>query len=140
MLLCILLGLTSSLITVSTHDAHNPGSEKKSHHQFYTLTPLKIGAKVHGVNLTSDLSPALVQQIVKDTYKYKMLVFKDQGTISAEHHLTIAHWFGDKVDMTHRQHPKAQHRGVFRVRSDIFPLTLTVLVTTIDALQYFETG
>ena len=84
-------------------------------HPFYKLVPLKIGVQVSGVNLSKDPSPELLQQLVKDVYDYKLLVFKDQGEITAKRHLEIAHWLGDEVDTQHRQHKKAEHKAVFRV-------------------------
>ena len=98
----------------------SPVSTIESENDFYTLTPIKIGAEVRGIDLTLDPSPEVIRQIVRDTYRYKLLVFKDQKAISAQRHFDISKWFGEDVETLHRRHPKAEHPGVFRVRAGFF--------------------
>ena len=84
-------------------------------HNFYTLTPNKIGRVVHGLNLSQELTSDVVRQLVRDTYEHQILLFKNQGRISADKQVEITLWFGEKLDTHHRIHPKAEHEAVFRV-------------------------
>ena len=84
----------------------------------YTLIPNKIGVSVYNLDLTTDLAPDIVKSIVRDTYRHKIMVFKNQSHISAKTHLKISKWFGDNVDGTHRKHPKQEDPYVFRVSEE----------------------
>ena len=40
----------------------------------------------------------------------RLLIFKDQGIVSAERQLTASRWFGD-IESTFYKHPKSPHPG-----------------------------
>lgn len=59
----------------------------------------------------------MFEQIKKDVTEHRILVFKDQGTITAPRHVEISKWFG-KLEVTFYQHPRSPHPEVFRVSND----------------------
>ena len=47
----------------------------------YKLTPLKLGAEVHGISLQTDPPSEVIQHIKDDVHKHRLLVFRDQGIV-----------------------------------------------------------
>ncbi|KAI8510173.1 hypothetical protein Bbelb_126010 [Branchiostoma belcheri] len=98
-------------------------------HEFYKLTPIKIstkfeegnsrdnGAEARGIDLKENIPAEVVEQIKKDVTKHRILVFKDQGTVSGDRHVEISRWFGE-LESTFYKHPKSPHPDVFRVSND----------------------
>lgn len=43
---------------------------------FYTLVPLKLGYEVHGVQLSEDVKPEVIEQIKKDVSEHRLMVFR----------------------------------------------------------------
>ena len=113
----------------------------------YRLEPLPgvFGAEVHGIDLKQDVPFDVVEAIKVDvtrrgqsiaatacptacwpadrrwcargTTRHRLLVFRDQGLVSAERQVDLSHWFGP-CDSTFCQHPRAEHHNVFRVSND----------------------
>ena len=59
----------------------------------------------------------VLQSIIEDVKKHRILVFKDQGIVSPERHLEIGRWFG-QIESTFYDHPKSPLRDIFRVSND----------------------
>ena len=83
----------------------------------YTLSPNKLGRLVTGIDLKKAVTDEVVGQIKKDVRDHRILIFKNQGVLSAERHLEIGRWFGE-IESTFYDHPKSEHRDVFRVSND----------------------
>ena len=83
----------------------------------YELRPNKLGKLVYGIDLKSAISKQVKNQIIEDVRKHRLLVFKNQGVLSAEKHLEISRWFG-KIESTFFDHPKSPDRDIFRVSND----------------------
>jgi taurine dioxygenase len=83
----------------------------------YELHPNRIGCLVTGIDLKSAINADVIKQIIDDVTTHKLLVFKNQGIVSAERQLEIGKWFG-KIESTFYNHPKSPHRDVFRVSND----------------------
>lgn len=60
---------------------------------------------------------SVIDQIRKDVTQHRILIFKNQGTISGERHVEISRWFGE-LESTFYKHPKSPHPDVFRVSND----------------------
>lgn len=86
-------------------------------HDFYQMTPLKIGVEVRGISLQQDPPTNVIQQIKEDVTKHRIVVFRDQGIISGDRHVQISQWFGE-LDSTFYRHPRSPHLDVFRVSND----------------------
>lgn len=62
----------------------------------YEVRPLQLGAEVVGLNLQDHINDtALFDRIRRDTYKYRLMVFRDQGEIPAEAMIKMFQAFGD---------------------------------------------
>ena len=81
----------------------------------YRLVPNTIGMLVYDISLNAQFEPDTMKSILRDTYRHKILVFKNQGNISALQQVKISRWFGNRIDGSHRRHPKQEHPLVFRV-------------------------
>ncbi|BFY99641.1 hypothetical protein BsWGS_02681 [Bradybaena similaris] len=82
-----------------------------------TYKPAKLGVEVRGIDLTSELPSETIAKLKNDIHKHRMLIFKNQGVISAERHVEISKWFGE-LESTFYKHPKSPHPDVFRVSND----------------------
>jgi len=80
------------------------------------ITPI-FGAFIRGIDLNQDVSDTIIKQIQTLVRKYRLLIFKDQGIVSAERQLTASRWFGD-IESTFYKHPKSPHPDIFRVSND----------------------
>ena len=80
-------------------------------------TPAPIGVEVRGIDLKQPVPENIVEQIKKDVHKHRLLIFKDQGVISADRHVEISQWFGE-LESTFYKHPKSPHPDVFRVSNN----------------------
>ncbi|VVC41405.1 Hypothetical protein CINCED_3A020741 [Cinara cedri] len=76
-----------------------------------------LGCEVHGIDLKTENSPKIIEQIRKDVTEHRILIFKDQGVISGERHVEISRWFGD-LESTFYKHSRSPHPDVFRVSND----------------------
>ncbi|PVD23798.1 hypothetical protein C0Q70_17072 [Pomacea canaliculata] len=76
--------------------------------------PAPIGVEVRGIDLKQHVPDQIIQQIKKDVHKHRLLIFKNQGIISADRHVEISRWFGE-LESTFYKHPKSPHPDVFRV-------------------------
>ncbi|CAH1244029.1 Hypp7203 [Branchiostoma lanceolatum] len=85
--------------------------------EFYKLTPIKMRAEVRGIDLKQEIPAEVIEQIKKDVTKHRILVFKNQGTVSGSRHVEISRWFGE-LESTFYKHPKSPHPDVFRVSND----------------------
>ncbi|XP_047487471.1 alpha-ketoglutarate-dependent sulfate ester dioxygenase-like isoform X2 [Penaeus chinensis] len=90
---------------------------QESSHNFYKLTPVKLGCEVRGINLKQDVPPEVMAAIKEDVTKHRLLIFKDQGVVSGERHVEIAKWFNEP-ESTFYKHPRSPHPDVFRVSND----------------------
>ncbi|XP_069705019.1 alpha-ketoglutarate-dependent taurine dioxygenase-like isoform X2 [Periplaneta americana] len=84
---------------------------------YYSLTPIKLGCEVRGVDLKTENRQEVIDQIKKDVAVHRILVFRDQGVISGQRHVEISRWFGE-LESTFYKHPKSPHPDVFRVSND----------------------
>lgn len=57
-------------------------------------------------------------KIKSDLSKYKLLVFRNQGTLSGDTQLRITGYFGDVEERGFEQHPKSPDRLILRVSND----------------------
>ncbi|XP_060562968.1 alpha-ketoglutarate-dependent taurine dioxygenase-like [Ruditapes philippinarum] len=78
----------------------------------FFCTPL--GVIITGVDLKKDISDDLIDQFKRDVHKHRLLIFKNQGTVSGQRHVEISQWFG-QFESTFYKHPKSPHPDVFRV-------------------------
>ncbi|XP_063615522.1 uncharacterized protein LOC134788594 isoform X2 [Penaeus indicus] len=92
------------------------GTQEHSHN-FYKLTPVKLGCEVRGIDLKQDVPPEVMAAIKEDVTKHRLLIFKDQGVVSGERHVEIAKWFNEP-ESTFYKHPRSPHPDVFRVSND----------------------
>ncbi|KAL8583793.1 hypothetical protein ACOMHN_036428 [Nucella lapillus] len=76
--------------------------------------PAPIGVEVRGIDLKQPVPDNVVAQIKDDVHKHRLLIFKDQGVVSADRHVEISQWFGE-LESTFYKHPKSPHPDVFRV-------------------------
>lgn len=90
---------------------------QESRHNYYKLTPGKLGCEVRNIDLKKDVPPEVVAAIKEDVTKHRILIFKDQGVISGDRHVEIAKWF-QEPDSTFYKHPRSPHPDVFRVSND----------------------
>ncbi|XP_076449607.1 (3R)-3-[(carboxymethyl)amino]fatty acid oxygenase/decarboxylase-like isoform X2 [Babylonia areolata] len=79
--------------------------------------PAPIGVEVCGIDLKQPVPDSVIAQIREDVHKHRMLIFKDQGVVSADRHVEISKWFGE-LESTFYKHPKSPHPDVFRVSND----------------------
>lgn len=81
-------------------------------------SPAPIGVEVRGIDLKDRALPEeVIEQIKKDVHKRRLLIFKDQGVVSADRHVEISRWFGE-LESTFYKHPKSPHPDVFRVSNN----------------------
>lgn len=83
----------------------------------YVLTQLKLGASVTGIDLSKHVDQAVVERIKTDVRNQRILVFRNQESVTPERHLEIGRWFGD-IESTFYDHPKSPLRDIFRVSND----------------------
>lgn len=83
----------------------------------YELRPNKLGRLVFGIDLRDPKSDQFKENIIRDVREHRLLIFKQQGVLSAERHLEVSKWFG-RIESTFFDHPKSPHRDVFRVSND----------------------
>lgn len=76
-----------------------------------------FGASVRGVDLNVPQSEQVRAEIRDLLYMHRLLVFKDQGKVSAESQLEVSRWFGG-IESTFFKHPRSPHPDVFRVSND----------------------
>ena len=69
-----------------------------------------------------DISDDMKEQITKDLYKHKILVFKNQTKLTPQRHIGIVSLFGDKLDRSNRVHKKAPDDRVYRVGMNFLEL------------------
>lgn len=84
---------------------------------YYSLTPIKLGCEVRGVDLKTEDRKEVLEQIKRDVALHRILVFRDQGVISGQRHVEISRWFGE-LESTFYKHTKSPHPDVFRVSND----------------------
>ncbi|KAK4309309.1 hypothetical protein Pmani_019035 [Petrolisthes manimaculis] len=92
-------------------------SAPTSSHNYYKLTPVKLGCEVRGIDLKQQVPQEVISAIKDDVIKHRILIFKDQGVVSGERHVEISRWFGEP-ESTFYKHPRSPHPDVFRVSND----------------------
>jgi taurine dioxygenase len=80
------------------------------------ITPV-FGAFIRGVDLNHPVAETVVDHIRKLVHQHRLLIFKEQGTVSAEQQLVTSQWFGE-VESTFYKHPRSPHPEIFRVSND----------------------
>jgi len=83
----------------------------------YTLTPLKVGCEVVGINLSEAVNKNTIKLIKEDVREHRVLVFRNQSGLSPGRHVEIGKWFGE-IESTFYKHPKSPHSDIFRVSND----------------------
>lgn len=78
----------------------------------YTVRPLRLGAEVIGINLMDTLEKSVVDKIIDDTHKHRILVFKDQHSMTPDRQIEIARWFGDIDWESYSKHPASPSKLV----------------------------
>ena len=86
-------------------------------HRAMEYTPAPIGVEVRGIDLKKPVPENIMAKIKEDVHKHRLLIFKDQGVISAKRHVEISQWFGE-LESTFYKHPKSPHPDVFRVSNN----------------------
>mmetsp|Transcript_3750 Transcript_3750/g.4681 ORF Transcript_3750/g.4681 Transcript_3750/m.4681 type:complete len:305 (-) Transcript_3750:386-1300(-) len=78
-----------------------------------------FGAVVEGVDLNkaTTIPAETVEHIKQDLFKYRFLVFKGQGHVSAGNQLAVSRWFG-RVESTFSKHPRSPDSDILRVSND----------------------
>ena len=63
----------------------------------YNFTPLtaRFGRVIQGINLGDDLPDSVVSAIKRDLHEHRLLLFRDQGRLSAATQLKVSRWFGE---------------------------------------------
>ncbi|XP_077981083.1 alpha-ketoglutarate-dependent taurine dioxygenase-like [Glandiceps talaboti] len=89
-----------------------------STHDYYQLTPIKLGCQVRGIDLSKKVSDEIISQIKRDVTKHRILVFKDQHDMAPERHVQISKWFGELESSSFYKHPKSPSLDIFRVSND----------------------
>ena len=79
---------------------------------------MKLGVEIHDINLSANISSELLNKIKDDLHKYRLLIFRNQGVLSAEKQLEITKLFGEVESAGFVQHPKSPHRNILRVSND----------------------
>jgi len=85
----------------------------------YTLTPLKVGCEVVGINLSEAVNKNTIKLIKEDVREHQVLVFRNQSGLSPGRHVEIGKWFGE-IESTFYKHPKSPHST-----SSEYPTTAT---------------
>ena len=83
----------------------------------YSITPIKLGVEVKGIDLKTEQPAHIIDQIVKDVHKYKIMIFKNQGQVTGKRQVEISKWFGE-LESTFYKHPASPDPDVFRVSND----------------------
>jgi taurine dioxygenase len=83
----------------------------------YILKPLKLGCEVIGIDLSASISTQVIEQIKQDVTEHRILVFRDQLSLTPERHVEIGTWFG-RIESTFYNHPRSPLRDIFRVSND----------------------
>ena len=83
----------------------------------YLLKELRLGAEVHKIQLNRSLDKDIIDKIISDVSKFKLLIFKAQGVIDGNKQVEISKWFGD-LESTFYKHHKSPHPDLFRVSND----------------------
>lgn len=109
--------LASSLRRVSCKLSLEMGTQASNGHNFYQLSPVKIGCEVRGIDLNKDVPKEVIAAIKEDVTKHRLLIFKDQGVVSGQRHVEIGKWFAEP-ESTFYKHPRSPHPDVFRVSND----------------------
>jgi len=93
----------------------------------YEAKPLKLGAEVVGINLRDHINDtALFDKIREDTYKYRLMVFRDQGEIPADEFTKMFQGFGEIYHQPYttqtknmENHQKAPAPAIMRISNDV---------------------
>ncbi|DBB16677.1 TPA: hypothetical protein ACH3X3_014925 [Trebouxia sp. C0006] len=81
----------------------------------YHLQRLPVwGAEIHGLDLNRDIPKPVIRRIQQDVTEHRLVIFRDQGTVSGQRQVDISGWFGD-LESTFYKHPKSPHPDIFRV-------------------------
>lgn len=83
----------------------------------YKLIDNRLGKIVQGIDLKLEVPAEVIKKIIEDVTQHRLLIFKNQGVVSAERQLEISRWFGT-IESTFYNHPKSPHRDIFRVSND----------------------
>ena len=87
----------------------------------YTLIDNALGKSVQNIDLKEQVPQNVIDQIIADVQKHKLLIFKNQGSIPGKRQVAIGEWFGPTEKQTPKghQHTKSPHKHVLRVSNDI---------------------
>lgn len=87
----------------------------------YSISPLteNFGGIISDLQIAdvSDSDTSVIDSIREDLTEYRLLLFKNQGKLSAENQLRASRWFGE-IHSTFYKHPKSPHPEIFRVSND----------------------
>ena len=86
---------------------------------FYTTSVINQWnfVEVRNINLNEDVPEEVIKLIKSDIYKYRIMIFKNQGNVSGKRQVEISRWFGD-LDSTFYRHPASPNLDVFRVSNE----------------------
>jgi len=86
----------------------------------YNKIPItsSFGVFIRGINLNDVIdNDEFKKKIINDLKDHRLLIFKDQGKLSADTQLSISRIFGN-IESTFSKHPKSPHPDIFRVSND----------------------
>lgn len=84
----------------------------------YSVQTMKLGAEITNINLSSDFDNEILNQLKNDLHRYRLLVVRDQGVLTAGRQVAFTKLFGELEDAGFVQHPKSPHRSIMRVSND----------------------
>ena len=84
----------------------------------YSLDPNKVGKIVKNIDLKENLSQNTINNIIEDSKKHKLLIFKSQGVINATRQMEIGKWFGELDEYMGHTHIKQPSKYLTIVSND----------------------
>ena len=89
------------------------------------VSRVKVGCEVRGLQLAdiNNFSDRLKEEIKQLVHDQRLVVFKDQGTVSGQTHIEISRWFGSldssvPIGDPLYTHPKSPHPIIHRISND----------------------
>ena len=86
--------------------------DQLTRHRTYNVARLPLfGVEVNGIDLKQPVDKDTVAVIKEDVTRYRLVVFRGQGVVSAHRQVEISHWFGE-LDCPFYKHPASTHPEV----------------------------